>query len=190
MLRPTRGRELSRYRVMVKYLGVLLRRTRQLRVPIMFINWWPSSTSFARCMLYLYHSYLVIGMLLRLIGLKECGLVTQSLELGWPLSEFGTRVRAREDLFHISSPHKSGMPYCSVYREQYTLNIYLWIRLCITCRVVWRYVHSFSLTSDIAQVHYTKNAPQPYWRLRIVSIIWCYLFPVILKGVVVWVQIV
>ena len=136
------------------------------------------------------HFSLVIGELLRLIGLKECGLVTQSLELGWPLSEFGTRVRAREDLFHISSPHKSGMPYCSVYREQYTLNIYLWIRLCITCRVVWRYVHSFSLTSDIAQVDYTKSAPQPYWRLRIVSIIWCYLFPVILKGVVVWVQIV
>ena len=31
-------------------------------------------------------------MLLRLVGLKECGLGTRSLGLGWPLSEVGTQV--------------------------------------------------------------------------------------------------
>ena len=38
----------------------------------------------------LVHSPLAIGMLLRLVGLKECGLGTQSLGLDWPLSEVGT----------------------------------------------------------------------------------------------------
>ena len=33
-------------------------------------------------------------MLIRLIGLNECGLGTHSLGLGWPLSEVGTRVGA------------------------------------------------------------------------------------------------
>ena len=49
-------------------------------------------------------------MLLRLVGLKECGLGTQSLGLGWTLSEVGTRVVTEEDLFHPSPPHKLGMP--------------------------------------------------------------------------------
>ena len=51
--------------------------------------------------------------MLRLVGLKECGLGAQSLGLGWPLSEVGNRVIAEEDMFHPSSPHNSGMSYCS-----------------------------------------------------------------------------
>ena len=58
-------------------------------------------------------------MLLRLVGLKECGLGTQSLGLGWPLSEVGTRVGAEEDLFQSSPPHKSGMPSWYGDREHY-----------------------------------------------------------------------
>ena len=52
---------------------------------------------------YVYvHSYLVIGMLLCLVGLKECGLGTQSLGLDWPLSEVGTRLEQ-----HMCSiPHR------------------------------------------------------------------------------------
>ena len=48
------------------------------------------------------HSSLVVenSGLLRLVGLKEYGLGTQSLGLDWPLSEVGT-----------PSPHNSGMPY-------------------------------------------------------------------------------
>ena len=48
------------------------------------------------------HSSLVIGMLLSLVRLKECGLGTQILGLDRPLSEVGTGVEQ-----HIySSPHR------------------------------------------------------------------------------------
>ena len=113
MFRTTRGNGSSHYQIMVKYTGVLLRRTRslvphsrQLRVTILLISWRPLILSLACCMLYSYHSYLVIGMLLCLVRLKEYVFDTQSLGLGWPLSEVGTRVGAEEDLFHPSPPHK------------------------------------------------------------------------------------
>ena len=61
-------------------------------------------------MLYSYHSYLFIGMHIRLVGLKEYGLGTQILGLGWPLSEVRTQVGAEEDLLQYSPPHKSVMP--------------------------------------------------------------------------------
>ena len=127
MFRPTRGSGFSRYWVTVKSPSVLLRRTRslvphvrQLRVPIMLINWSPPCRSFACCLLYLYNSSLVIGILLRLVGIKECGLHTQSLGLGWPLAEVGTWVGSEEGLFHHSPPHTSGMPSRSEDREHYT----------------------------------------------------------------------
>ena len=47
------------------------------------------------------HSSLVIGMLIRPVRLKECGLGTQSLGLYWPLSEVGTRLEQQI----CSSPH-------------------------------------------------------------------------------------
>ena len=47
------------------------------------------------------HSSLVIGMLLRLVGIKECGLGTWSLGLDRPLSEVGTGL----DQQICSSPH-------------------------------------------------------------------------------------
>ena len=76
-------------------------------------------------MFYLYHLSLVIGMLLRLVGLKECGLVTRSLGLDWPLSEVKTRVGAL--LLQSSTPHNPDIP--SWCRDQnttlnYTLVIY------------------------------------------------------------------
>ena len=43
-------------------------------------------------------------MLFRFVGLKECGLGTQSLGLAWPLSEVGTQVVAL--LFQFSPPQK------------------------------------------------------------------------------------
>ena len=99
VFRPTRGSGLSRYQVMVKSPGVLLRRTRylvpharQLRIPILLINWSPLCLSFACCLFYLYHSSLVIGMLICIVGLKYYGLGTQTLALGWPLAKVGTWV--------------------------------------------------------------------------------------------------
>ena len=50
------------------------------------------------------HSYLVIGMLLRIVGLKECELGTQSLGLYWPLSEVGTGFE--QQIYSI--PHRYG----------------------------------------------------------------------------------
>ena len=124
---PTRGRGFSRYGVMVKFLGGLLIRTRslvphvrQLKYPILLINWCPPCLSFACFLLYLYHSSLVSGMLICIVGLKEYGLVTQSLRLGWPLPEVVTQVGAEEDLFHPSPLHKLGMPSWSEGQEHYT----------------------------------------------------------------------
>ena len=112
---------------MIKAPGVLLRITRslipharQLRFPILLINCYLPCLSFAHCVLYSYHFSLVIGMMLRLVGLKECGLGTHILVLGWPLSEVVTRFGAEEDLFQSSPPHKSGMPSWSGDREHYT----------------------------------------------------------------------
>ena len=51
--------------------------------------------------MYSFHSFLIIGMLLRLVGLKECGLGTHSLGLDWPLSEVGTGLEQQI----CSSPH-------------------------------------------------------------------------------------
>ena len=48
------------------------------------------------------HLSLVIDMLLRLAGLKECELETQSLGLDWPLSEVGTGWE--QHIFY--SPHR------------------------------------------------------------------------------------
>ena len=48
------------------------------------------------------HFPLVIGMLLRLAGLKECRLGTQCLGLDWPLSEVGTGL----DQQICSIPHR------------------------------------------------------------------------------------
>ena len=77
VLNPTRGSGFLRYRVMIKSLVFLLRitrslvpHTRHLKVPILLINWCPLCLSFARCLFYLYHSSLVIGVLLSIIGLK------------------------------------------------------------------------------------------------------------------------
>ena len=50
-------------------------------------NWCILCLAFFHCMFYFFHSSLVIGMLLCLVGHKECGLVTQCLGPGWPLSE-------------------------------------------------------------------------------------------------------
>ena len=41
-------------------------------------------------------------MIIHLVGLKECGLGTQSLGLGWPLSKFGTGLDQKRN---CSSPH-------------------------------------------------------------------------------------
>ena len=117
VFRPTRGSGFSRYQVMVKSTGVLLKTTRSLvpharqtGVPIILINWSLLCMYFAQCLFYSYYSSLVIVMLLRLIGLKECRLGTQSLGLGWTLSKVGTRVGSEDDLLHPSPPHKLGMP--------------------------------------------------------------------------------
>ena len=48
------------------------------------------------------HFSLVVGMLLRLVGIKECRLGTQSLGLDWLLSEVGTEL----DQQICSSPHR------------------------------------------------------------------------------------
>ena len=48
------------------------------------------------------HLSLVIGMLLLIVGLKECGLGTQSLGMDWPLSEVGTGLEQQI----CSSPHR------------------------------------------------------------------------------------
>ena len=53
-------------------------------------------------MSYSYHSSLAIGTLLHLVGLKECGLGTQSLGMGWTMSDVGTRVGAEVYLFQSS----------------------------------------------------------------------------------------
>ena len=82
------------------------------------MNWCLTSLSFARCLLYLYHSSLVIGMLLRLVGIKECALGTQSLGMVCPLSDVGTRVGAL--LSQSSPPHNSGMPFWSGDRNTHT----------------------------------------------------------------------
>ena len=48
------------------------------------------------------HSSLVIGVLLRISGLKECGLGTQSLDLDWTLPKVGIGLEQ-----HICSiPHR------------------------------------------------------------------------------------
>ena len=60
------------------------------------------------CMLYLYHFSLVIGVLLHLVGLKEHGLGTRSIGLGWPLSKVGNLVGRL--LLQSSLPHNLGMP--------------------------------------------------------------------------------
>ena len=117
MFRTTCGSGFSRYRVMVKYPGILLRTTRsfvpharQLKSPILLFNWCPPCLSFTCFLLYSYHSSLVIGILLSLVVLKECGLSTRSLGMGWPLSKVGTPVGVEEDLFQSSPTHKSGTP--------------------------------------------------------------------------------
>ena len=69
-------------------------------------------------MLYSYHSSLVIGMLLRLVGLKECGLGTCIIGLGSPMSKIGTCIGAL--LFQSSPPHKLGIPSWSGDQEKYT----------------------------------------------------------------------
>ena len=86
----------------------------------MLINWGSPCLYFACCLLYSYHSSIVVGMLIRLILFKECWLGTQSLGLGWTLSKVGTRVGSEEDLLQSSPPHKSGMPSWSGDREHYT----------------------------------------------------------------------
>ena len=47
------------------------------------------------------HLSLVVGMLLRLVGIKECRLGTQSLGLDWALSEVGNGLEQNTS----SSPH-------------------------------------------------------------------------------------
>ena len=74
--------------------------------------------SFNSSLLYLYYSSPVIGMLLCLVGIKECGFGTQSLGLRWPLSTVGTRVVAL--LLQSSPPHNSVMPSWSWDQEHYT----------------------------------------------------------------------
>ena len=56
----------------------------------------------ARCLLYLFHLSLVIFMLICLNGLKECGLDTKIIGIGYPLSEVGTGL---EKKMTCSSPH-------------------------------------------------------------------------------------
>ena len=65
-------------------------------------------------MFYSYHLSLVIVMLLHLVGLKEYGLGTWIIGLGWPLSDLGKPVGRL--LFQSSQPHISGMKYW--YRDQ------------------------------------------------------------------------
>ena len=113
VFRPTCSSGFSRYGLMVKSTGFLLRRTRylvpnarQMRLPIMLINWCPPCLSFARCLFYSYQSSLVIGILLCLVWIKECGFSTHSLGLGWPLYEVGIWVGSEVGLFHPLPPHK------------------------------------------------------------------------------------
>ena len=49
------------------------------------------------------HLSLFIGMLLRLVGLEECGLSTQSLGLDRTLSEVGTWLEQQICLAHTAS---------------------------------------------------------------------------------------
>ena len=111
MFRPKRGSGFSPYRVMVKRQGVLVmdnyvpftQHTRQLKVTLVKINCYPPCLSLALCLLYSFHSSLVIGMLLCLVGLKECRLVNQRLGMSWPLSDVGSGLEQKRAL---SSPHQ------------------------------------------------------------------------------------
>ena len=74
---PTRSRGLSRYRVMVNSQGVISRNNQVPRVtseatesPIGQLNWSPVCLSFSLCLLYSYYFSLIIGMMIRLVGLK------------------------------------------------------------------------------------------------------------------------
>ena len=93
----------------------------ETEIPILLINFCFLCLSFARCLLYSHHLSLVIGMLLCLVGLKECWLGSRSLGLGWPLSKVGTQFGAI--LFQSSPPHNSGMPSWSGDREHYTTKL-------------------------------------------------------------------
>ena len=77
----------------------------------------PPCLSFACCLMYSYHSSLVIGMMLCFVRLKYCGLDTRILGLGWPLSKVGTRVGAL--LFQSSPPHNLEIPLWSGDWEHY-----------------------------------------------------------------------
>ena len=97
---------------------------RRLIFPLVKINWCPPCLPFARFMFYLFHSSLLIGILLRLVGLKECGLGTQSLGLCWPLSEVGTGLEQKRTCY---IPHHLTIWACITGPEtdnttQYTLH--------------------------------------------------------------------
>ena len=120
---------------MVVSTGVLLRRPsslvphmRQLRVSILLINWCPRVCPSLVFLLYLYHSSLVIEILIFLVGLKDCRLRNQSLGMGWTLSKVVTPVVSEEELLHPSPPHKLGMPSWSGYQEHYTTQTKRWMR--------------------------------------------------------------
>ena len=94
-----------------------------MKVPIWWLIGAPRVWFFLVVCWILYHMYLVIGMMLRLVSLSEGALGTSSLGLGWPLFKFGTRVGAL--LFQSPLPYNSGIPswysdhnttlYCTIY---------------------------------------------------------------------------
>ena len=80
VFRPMRGSGFSRYQIMVKSLGVMLKKdlvprpTQEVTESTHSVKYWcPPCLSFACCMLYFFHSSLVIGMLFRLVRLKNVG---------------------------------------------------------------------------------------------------------------------
>ena len=86
--------------------------------PIVRLNWCPVCLSFDFCLSYSYHSSLVIGMLLRLFGIKECAPGTRSIGPVWPLSEVGTWVRSL--LLKLLPPHNTDKPSRYGYQNTHT----------------------------------------------------------------------
>ena len=97
------------------------------------VDWIGSCVSaFALFLLYLYHSSLVVGILLCLVGLKECASGNRILGPVWPLSEVLTRVGTL--LFQSSPPHNLDMPSVSGYQNTHMQ--WLW-RKSSLCSKQW-----------------------------------------------------
>ena len=112
-------------------------------VPLVKINWCLPCLPFARCLLYSFHLSLIIGMLPRFVGLKECGLGTQSLGLGWPLSEVGTGLDQKRT---CSIPHHLIIWACLPGPETENTTLHYTLHSCLMKFVIFK---SFS---------------QKYWR--------------------------